>query len=179
MPGDFSGIQAKYKGAKAVALFVSTYENKVDKKGRVSVPAAFRKALEGEAFDGIYCFLSLNKPCIQSGGQSYIEMLQSAIEQEFDPLSDEQDDFATTLLSGSTPLALDGDGRVTLTKNLIDLGGFGDSVLFAGMGGFFEIWEPKAFAAHQAQARTRTAAKRTLLVRPRKPASAAGEGVGE
>ncbi|MGD1933912.1 MAG: division/cell wall cluster transcriptional repressor MraZ [Candidatus Phaeomarinobacter sp.] len=159
-----------------MALFVSTYENKVDKKGRVSVPAAFRKALEGEAFDGIFCFESLSKPCIQSGGQSYIEMLQSAIEQVFDPLTDDQDDFATTLLSGSTPLALDGDGRVTLTKDLIKTGGFGETIVFVGMGDSFEIWEPNAFAEHKARARKRAAEKRALLLRPRAAAGSFDKG---
>lgn len=161
-------VSVAVSGGFAVALFVSTYENKVDKKGRVSVPAAFRKALEGESFDGIYCFEHLSKPCIQGGGQSYIEMLQSAIEQVFDPLTDDQDDFATTLLSGSTPLALDGDGRVTLTKDLIETGGFGETVVFVGMGDSFEIWEPKSFAEHRAHARRRAAEKRALLLRPRK-----------
>ena len=165
-----------FQGTLAVALFVSTYENKVDKKGRVSVPAAFRKALEGEAFDGIFCFESLSKPCIQGGGQSYIEMLQAAIEQVFDPLTDDQDDFATTLLSGSTPLALDGDGRVTLTRDLIETGGFGEAVVFVGMGDSFEIWEPGALAEHKAQARKRAAEKRALLPRPRAALNTAGQG---
>ncbi len=163
------------QGTVTVALFVSTYANKVDKKGRVSVPATFRKALEAESFNGIFCFESLSKPCLQGGGQSYIEMLQAAIEQEFDPLTDDQDDFATTLLSGSTPLSIDGDGRVTLTQELIEIGGFSDTVTFVGMGGFFEIWEPKAFAAHRAQARVRAKDKRALLQRPRKTAAPASE----
>ena len=68
------------QGTVTVALFVSTYANKVDKKGRVSVPATFRKALEAESFNGIFCFESLSKPCLQGGGQSYIEMLQAAID---------------------------------------------------------------------------------------------------
>lgn len=162
-----------------MALFVSTYENKVDKKGRVSVPATFRKVLESESFNGIFCFESLSKPCLQGGGQSYIEMLQAAIEQEFDPLTDDQDDFATTLLSGSTPLALDGDGRVTLSQDLIETGGFGETVMFVGMGGFFEIWEPSAFAAHREQARVRAKDKRALLLRPRtQPSDPSGQGGG-
>lgn len=158
-----------------MALFVSTYPFKVDKKGRVSVPAPFRKAVEGEPFDGVYCFPSLHRPCIQGGGYSYIEMFRRAIEQEFDPLTDEQDDFAFALLGNATPLAFDGDGRVTLTQPLLEVAGISDAAVFVGLGTYFEIWEPKAFEARMAAARAHAAANRARLVRPRSPL-AAGSG---
>ena len=36
-----------------MALFLDTFVNKIDRKGRVSVPATFRAALDGQAFHGI------------------------------------------------------------------------------------------------------------------------------
>lgn len=159
-----------------MALFVSAYINKVDKKGRVSVPAMFRKALEGEPFDGIFCFPSLHKPCVQGGGHSYIEMFRSAIEQDFDPLTDDQDDFSFALLGGSTPLSFDGDGRVTLTQPLMEAASITEAVAFVGMGNHFELWEPQAFETRMAEARQRAAEKRALLSRPRKAEGASNDG---
>lgn len=161
------------KGAFAVALFVSTYPFKVDKKGRVSVPAPFRKAVDGEPFEGVYCFPSLHRPCIQGGGHSYIEMFRRAIEQEFDPLTDDQDNFAFALLGNATPLAFDGDGRVTLTEPLMTAAGIGDAAVFVGLGAYFEIWAPAAFDERMAAAREHAAANRARLARPRSDAGGA------
>jgi len=165
-----------------VAQFISAYENKIDKKGRVSVPAAFRKALEADLNNnsatesGIFCFESLNKPCVQGGGQSYFTMLCAMIDQSFDPLVDTRDDFITSLIAGTVHLGLDADGRVTLPGDLIDIGGFEDAVAFVGMGSCFEMWQPQRFADHKAQARDRATQKRNLLPRLNSPTLVPGAG---
>ena len=43
-----------YEGfERPMALFIDTFVNRIDKKGRVSVPATFRAALNGQGFHGI------------------------------------------------------------------------------------------------------------------------------
>ena len=42
-------------------MFLSTYENKLDKKGRVSVPASYRSYLSNIGYNGVVCFPSFNK----------------------------------------------------------------------------------------------------------------------
>ena len=37
-------------------MFLSTYENKLDKKGRVSVPASYRSYLSNLGYNGIVCY---------------------------------------------------------------------------------------------------------------------------
>ena len=41
-------------------MFLSTYENKLDKKGRVSVPAGFRSHLSNLGYNGVICYPSFN-----------------------------------------------------------------------------------------------------------------------
>ena len=41
-------------------MFLSTYENKLDKKGRVSVPASFRSYLSNLGYNGVICYPSFN-----------------------------------------------------------------------------------------------------------------------
>lgn len=143
-------------------LFLSTFHNKVDKKGRVSVPAQFRAALSGQSFLGIVAYGSFINPCIEACGISRIEKLSARIET-LDPFSEERDAFATTILGGSMQLAFDGEGRILLPEALVDVAGITDAAVFVGKGETFEMWEPKTFAAHAARARDLAREKRLRL----------------
>src|SRR5258708_29192718 len=56
-----------------MALFLSTHVNKVDKKGRVSVPAQFRSAVVGQSFPGIVAFRSFILAVIGAAGIERME----------------------------------------------------------------------------------------------------------
>jgi MraZ protein len=148
-------------------LFLSTYQNKIDKKGRVSVPALFRSALgrvaeKGEEFSGIVAYGSFINRCIEACGIDRIRKLSDRIEQ-LDPFSEERDAFATTILGGSQQLAFDGEGRVMLPESLIATAGLSDMAMFVGKGETFEIWEPHAFGEYAARARELAREKRLRL----------------
>lgn len=147
-------------------LFLSSYQNKIDKKGRVSVPALFRSALskagKGEEFSGIVAYGSFINPCIEACGIERIRKLSSRIEN-LDPFSEERDVFATTILGGSHQLAFDGEGRVMLPEALIAQAQISDMAMFVGKGETFEIWEPKAFEVYAARARELAREKRLRL----------------
>jgi MraZ protein len=53
--------------------FVSAFTNKIDTKGRVSVPASFRSVLAKDGLDGIYCYPSLDAPALDAGGQRLVD----------------------------------------------------------------------------------------------------------
>ena len=145
-----------------MSLFLSTFTNKIDKKGRVSVPASFRNALVGQEFHGIIAYGSFINPCIEACGYDRIAKLSANIET-LDPFSEERDAFATTILGGSSQISFDGDGRVVLPESLIADAGLKDQALFVGKGETFEIWEPKAFAEYAEMARKLARDKRLKL----------------
>ena len=60
-------------------MFLSTYENKLDKKGRVSVPASFRSYLSNLGYNGIICYPSFNNNCIEAWPQDRIEKISNAM----------------------------------------------------------------------------------------------------
>jgi len=127
-----------------MALFLSTFENKVDVKGRVSVPSQFRAMLYGNNFSGVVIYESLINPCIEGCSIDRIQKLSESID-DLDPFSKERDAFATTVLGGSAQLAFDPDGRIILPKTLMLFAGIQDKAVFVGKGQTFEIWEPIAF----------------------------------
>lgn len=143
-------------------LFLSTYANKVDKKGRVSVPASFRSALASENFSGIVAYASFIHPCIEACGMRRMEALFQTIDT-LDPFSEERDAFATTVLGGSMQLPFDGEGRVVLPELLIQKAGIQEEVVFVGKGSTFEMWNRARFDTHAENARTVAERARHIL----------------
>ena len=135
-----------------MALFLSSFEKQIDKKGRVSVPPAFRAVLQNQNFNGVIMYPSFVHGCIEACGMDRIEALHAQMES-LDPFSEERDAFATAILGGSVQLPLDGEGRVVIPENLLADAKIAGKAVFVGKGATFEIWEPGAHAAHAAAAR--------------------------
>ena len=60
-------------------MFLSSYENKLDKKGRVSVPASFRSHLSNLGYNGVICYPSFNNQSIEAWPQDRIEKFQTQL----------------------------------------------------------------------------------------------------
>lgn len=155
-----------------MALFLSTTTNKVDRKGRVSVPAAFRNALAGQSFHGIVAFPSFKYPAIQCGGMEWIEQLSTGVDA-YAFFSDEHDTLTAALFANAHQLAFDGEGRILLPGALLEHANISDTAAFVGRGPLFEIWHPDAFDAHQSEAKRR-AAEQGLTLRPGGPPGGSG-----
>lgn len=135
-----------------MALFLSTYSNRIDKKGRVSVPASFRAELSSESFQGIVLFKSNFHDCLEGFPKSYMEEIGSRLD-DFDMFSAEQDDLATAIFGSAVQLPLDGDGRVILPSDLLNFAELGEQAVFVGLGSKFQIWSAEKFQARQSNAR--------------------------
>lgn len=136
-----------------MALFLSTYTNKVDKKGRVSVPAPFRAALGEQLAQGIVVFRPGQHECLEGFDWAKMDEISERLDA-FDLFSDEQDDLATTIFGDSVQLFFDGDGRITLSLELMEASHIVDKAVFVGLGRKFQIWAPEYFAKRKAQARS-------------------------
>ena len=143
-------------------MFLSTYENRLDKKGRVSVPATFRSYLSNLGYNGIICFPSFNHQCIESWPQDRIEMVTSAIDN-LNPFEEKKDYFATSILSESSNLQFDGEGRILLTGKLLKHAKIKTSMVFVGQGKTFQIWEPTLFEKFKVTARKKSNINRSSL----------------
>jgi MraZ protein len=145
-----------------MALFLSTFQNRIDKKGRISVPASFRGVLVKEDFAGIIAYSSFVNPCIEACGMARIHRLSESIDA-LDPFSSERDAFATSILGGSVQLAFDSEGRVTLPESLLITAHITEEAAFVGKGETFEIWNPKELADYASKARDLAKTKRATL----------------
>lgn len=147
--------------------FLSTFVNKVDRKGRVSVPAPFRAALAADPYQGIIVYPSMTDTALDGFGRSMLEELSR---RQLDKTMNDGD-FEQALLGGgnsliSTIMAMahelpfDGEGRIVLPPSLTEQAQITDRATFVGRGSRFQIWSPELFEAHQRDA---VAALRTRL----------------
>ncbi len=149
----------------ALALFLSTFVNKVDRKGRVSVPASFRSALSQQSFSGVVAFPSLSLPAIEGSGIDRFEKIAEGID-DLNPFSDEHDDFSKAIFGKAHQLPFDSEGRIILPELLLAHAGISELAAFVGQGRRFQIWEPEAFRAYEAEAVDRAKRDRSSLKLP-------------
>jgi len=143
-------------------MFLSTYENKLDKKGRVSVPASFRSYLSNLGYNGIICYPSFNNQSIEAWPQDRIEKISNTIDT-LSPFGEKRDFFATSILSESTNLQFDSEGRISLTSKLLKHSKIKNSMIFVGQGKTFQIWETTIFEKFRANARKKANLNRSSL----------------
>lgn len=155
-----------------MALFLSTFVNKIDKKGRVSVPASFRAALSGQSFTGIVAFPSFALAALEASGMDRFEQLASSVD-ELDPFSDQRDNLATAIFARTVQMPFDSEGRIMLTEPLLAHAGLDDQAAFVGQGRTFQIWSPSALDAHVKAATQQARDNRAgLKIGPRPPDAA-------
>lgn len=137
--------------------FLSNTINRVDKKGRVSIPAPFRPVL-GDA-SKLITLMSVDQPTVDAGGRELIARGEAHLEK-LDPFSAEYELYSFVLHGDSSELKIDGEGRITLTDAIREQTGIVDQAAFVGRGHFFQIWEPERFRDYREEARKQVAAMR-------------------
>lgn len=133
-------------------LFLSTFENRIDAKGRVSVPASYRSVLE-RTQSPLYLYKSLTLPCLEGCGPGRINQIADAIEQ-MDSLSTDVE-ILQTMLSGAQEMKIDSDGRMLLPVEFIKFAGLEGIAIFLGIGRSFQIWSPHTHKKRESDFRDR------------------------
>lgn len=150
--------------------FLGTHQNRLDGKGRVSVPAPFRAALrlngngEGASSAALVLRPSHKHPCIEGWPQHIFAALADALERH-DLFSEAHDDLAATLYADAYPVEADREGRIVLPDSLVAHAGLGlsETVVFMGLGRTFQIWKPEAAERFRLDARERAQARGLTL----------------
>ena len=143
-------------------MFLSSFENKIDKKGRVSVPATFRSHLNSIGYNGFISYPSFNHSALEACSQDRIEKLSNTIDS-LNPFEEKRDFFATSILAESTNLQFDSEGRISISLKLLKHAKIKNSMLFVGQGQTFQIWEPTAFEKFKVNAKKKANLNRASL----------------
>ncbi len=149
----------------AETLFLGSYTNKIDAKGRLATPARFRRVLELEKSNEIYCYPSPDEPCLDCGGPDFIENLMASI-GGLAPFSRERRVLQRSITAKTFIVSMDKEGRIILPQHLRDHAGLDGEAEFSGNGDFFQIWAPETLQRITAEADAEAAAAREKLQNP-------------
>jgi MraZ protein len=129
--------------------FTSRYLNKVDKKGRVSVPASFRAVLEQQGTNLIYLKPDPELGAIEGLTEAYMDEIEARIDER--PIgSEERRMLEDEYFADSVEIHFDPEGRIILPRDLMDFAGITEQAMFVGLGRHFQVWRPEAYEARRA-----------------------------
>ena len=116
------------------------------------MPAAFRSFLTTQGYNGFVSYPSFSNPALECCTQERIEKLSNSIDT-LNPFEEKRDYFATAVLSESSNLIFDTEGRVSFSKKLLNSAKIKSDILFVGLGKTFQVWNPKNFEKFKSFAR--------------------------
>lgn len=123
-----------------MALFAGTYrDNKIDRKGRVSLPAKLRAELPPESSREIFVYPSSDMTALGACDRAHMESLRDAAKIS---LYDDDDDTDYGIIEDACSITIDGGGRIILPENLLTHAEIADTLVFVGRGHRFLIMSP-------------------------------------
>ena len=149
---------------RKVFLFMDTIINKVDAKGRVSLPSDYR-AMVKELSTEIVCYRSLTSPCIEGCLEDLLDKLATQIEDATDFFSETQDNLTNLIFGDARRFTFDSTGRILLSEKLLKHAGITDTAVFVGKGRKFQIWSPENWEKEEQRIRAEVMKNRPVLKR--------------
>ena len=119
---------------------IGTYECKVDAKGRLMLPAAFKKQLSPVLQDGFVLKRSVFQKCLEI----YPMAEWTALSQKVNSLNRfnrKNDEFIRRFNAGVKLIEIDGTGRLLIPKDLVAFGAIKKSIVVNAAIGILEIWD--------------------------------------
>lgn len=154
-----AAVQTRQGAARAPSRFVGRAEAKLDAKGRLSVPADFRRAL-GEG--PLYACASLTDAVIECGGEDLIG-LQLDVIASLDVYDEDRWAMEEAVTEETQRLAFDDNGRVIVPAVLREHASLSGQVGFAGRGQRFVIAQPEWLAERRSAGRAAAARHRDTI----------------
>lgn len=145
-----SGLPPPRKGNRCFGLMASfkgQAEYSVDSKARVAIPARMRSALSPEAKNSFTITRGFEQCIILYPLDQWVQKEEEI--RRLNMYRAETRDFVRSLMMWADEVTLDGQGRITVPKTLMEFAGLTDSALIIGALDHIEIWDPGVFKAYQ------------------------------
>jgi MraZ protein len=120
--------------------FIGDYSCKVDSKGRVTLPSAFKRQMKEGVQDGFVLKSDVFEKCLILYPMKEWERQNQIIRTKTNPYNKEHAKFLRMFFSGTAEVILDASGRVLIPKRLLDYAGIEGEAVMAGQFGKIEIW---------------------------------------
>ncbi len=129
-----------------MATFIGDYTCKVDVKGRIILPMAFKKQMPADAQDHFVVRKDIFENCLVLYAIEDWNRQLDKIRKKINPFNREQNMFLRNFFMGTAELSLDNNNRILIPKRLMDLIGAERDVVLAGQDGRIEIWPADVYS---------------------------------
>ena len=123
--------------------FLGNIEAKVDAKGRVFLPATFRKVLQSCGEESLVLRKDVFQPCLVFYPESVWNAQMDELRLRLNRWNRDHQRIFRQFVSDVEAIALDGNGRFLIPKRYTDMAAISGAVKFIGMGDSIEIWSEK------------------------------------
>ena len=127
--------------------FIGNIEARLDEKGRIFVPAAYRKILAEAESKRIVMRRDTDNECLMFYPEHIWNEKVEQLRQTLDEWDPEDQLILMQFMADAEYFELDGQGRILLQKKNLETIGAQQDVLFVGMLNRFALWAPETFAA--------------------------------
>lgn len=136
-----------------MTIFTGTHYNKLDGKGRLSLPANFRSNLLG--MDEFFLFPSPRHKALEACSRSLMEKIDKSILEQSEVFSELEDNLSW-ILAESRSVTLDSTGRFVLPQEFLEIAEVtpAQDVVFVGRGQRFQLWSPENFNQYKRRLKT-------------------------
>lgn len=126
-----------------------TYHHKMDEKGRVALPACFRKSFPEELKEFLVTLSETGECLYVFDRVGFNQWVKQAFDDKFGGFnsSDPQHRRLQRCLTGrAASIPLDSAGRLTIPADKREAAGIGKDVVILGTTGRFEIWDESRYS---------------------------------
>jgi MraZ protein len=128
-----------------MATFIGDYPCKVDAKGRIILPMAFKKQMPTAAQDHFVVRKDIFENCLVLYAIDDWNRQLEKIRKRINPYNREHNMFLRNFFKGTAELSLDNNNRMLIPKRLFELIGAERDVVLAGQDGRIEIWSASVY----------------------------------
>ena len=119
---------------------IGTYECKVDAKGRLMLPVAFKKQLSSVMEKGFVLKRAVFQPCLELYPmQEWESMMQNV--NKLNRFKKKNNDFIRRFTAGVKSVDLDVSGRLLIPKDLVGFAGITKEIVVTSAVNIIEIWD--------------------------------------
>ena len=120
--------------------FLGNIEAKTDSKGRVFLPAVFRKVLQAASEESLVLRKDVFQPCLVLYPESVWNEQMDTMRRSLNRWNREQQEIYRQFVSDVELVALDSNGRFLIPKRYLKMADIEQGIKFIGMGDTIEIW---------------------------------------
>lgn len=128
-----------------MATFIGDYTCKVDVKGRIILPMAFKKQMPADARDQFVVRKDIFENCLVLYSIEDWNRQLEKIRKRINPYNREHNQFLRNFFKGTAELSLDSNNRMLIPRRLLEIIGAGRDVVLAGQDGRIELWAAEIY----------------------------------